>query len=153
MRCGERRAGGRDERGQVTVLIIGFATILVMAVVAVIDASAAYLQRQGLDSLADGAALQGADLGAHGIYEVGVGDDRLLQQERAVRDAVRAYLAEAGAGERYPGITLRVAVDRSAQSVTVTLQAPLDLPLRLPGAPDQPLVGASSTAAVTLNLP
>ena len=30
----------RDERGQVTVMIIGFAAILVMAVVVVVDASA-----------------------------------------------------------------------------------------------------------------
>ena len=46
-----------------TLLIIGFAGILLMAIVVVIDASAAYLQRQGLDNLADGAALYGADLG------------------------------------------------------------------------------------------
>ena len=62
MRC-------RDEEGQVTLLIIGFASILLMAIVVVIDASAAYLQRQGLDNLADGAALYGADLGSAGIYE------------------------------------------------------------------------------------
>ena len=47
---------GRDEQGQVTLLIIGFASILLMAIVVVVDASAAYLQRQGLDNLADGAA-------------------------------------------------------------------------------------------------
>ena len=46
-----------SEEGQVTLLIIGFAGILLMAIVVVIDASAAYLQRQGLDNLADGAAL------------------------------------------------------------------------------------------------
>ena len=40
----------RDEQGQVTLLIIGFASILLMAIVVVIDASAAYLQRQGLDA-------------------------------------------------------------------------------------------------------
>jgi hypothetical protein len=38
----------RDERGQVTLLIIGFAGILLMAIVVVIDASAAYLQRMDL---------------------------------------------------------------------------------------------------------
>ena len=80
------RAGpaGDDEQGQVTLLIIGFAGILLMAIVVVIDASAAYLQRQGLDNLADGAALYGADLGSAGIYEQGLGDARLVQQEAAV---------------------------------------------------------------------
>ena len=52
-----RRDGHRDEQGQVTLLIIGFAGMLLMAIVVVIDASAAYLRRQGLDNLADGAAL------------------------------------------------------------------------------------------------
>lgn len=36
----------RDERGQVSVLIIGFAAVLLLAIAVVIDASAAYLQRK-----------------------------------------------------------------------------------------------------------
>lgn len=140
----------RDEQGQVTLLIIGFASILLMAVVVVIDASAAYLQRQGLDNLADGAALHGADLGSAGIYTEGLGDDRLIQQEAAVEAAVRDYLARAEAGRRYPGIDVGVRVDTVNRSVTVRLEAPLELPLTIPGSPAAPTVGASSTAAVTL---
>lgn len=139
-----------DERGQVTLLIIGFAGILVMAIVVVIDASAAYLQRQGLDNLADGAALYGADLGSAGIYEQGLGEERLLQQEAAVEGAVRDYLARADAASSYPGIAVSVLVDPAGRSVTVRLRAPLDLPLTIPGSPSNPMVGASSTAAVTL---
>jgi hypothetical protein len=71
----------RDEQGQVTLLIIGFASILLMAIVVVIDASAAYLQRQGLDNLADGAALYGADLGSAGIYEQGLDGERLTRRK------------------------------------------------------------------------
>ena len=41
-------------------------------------------------------------------------------------------------------------VDPVGRSVTVRLQAPLDLPLTIPGSPSNPTVGASSTAAVTL---
>jgi hypothetical protein len=140
----------RDERGQVTLLIIGFAGILLMAIVVVIDASAAYLQRQGLDNLADGAALYGADLGAAGIYEQGLGDQRLLQQEAAVEAAVRDYLGRADAGASYPGIVVGVRVDPVNRSVTVRLEAPLDLPLTIPGSPADPVVRASSTAAVTI---
>jgi hypothetical protein len=140
----------RDERGQVTLLIIGFASILLMAIVVVIDASAAYLQRQGLDNLADGAALYGADLGSAGIYEQGLDGERLTQQEAAVEAAVRDYLVRADAGARYPGIDVGVRVDPVGRSVTVRLSAPLHLPLTIPGSPSSPTVGASSTAAVTV---
>lgn len=140
----------RDDHGQVTLLIIGFAGILLTAIVVVIDASAAYLQRQGLDSLADGAALYGADLGSAGIYTEGLGEDRLIQQGAAVEAAVRDYLARADAGRKYPGIDIGVRVDTGSRSVTVRLEAPLDLPLTVPGSPGNPTVGASSTAAVTV---
>ncbi|GAB3031203.1 hypothetical protein GCM10011376_24310 [Nocardioides flavus (ex Wang et al. 2016)] len=140
----------RDEHGQVTLLIIGFASILLMAIVVVVDASAAYLQRQGLDNLADGAALHGADLGSAGIYEQGLDDERLTQQEAAVEAAVRDYLVRAGAPATYPGIDVGVRVDPVNRSVTVRLSAPLDLPLRIPGSPRSPTVAASSTAAVTV---
>ena len=140
----------RDDGGQVTLLIIGFAGILLTAIVVVIDASAAYLQRQGLDNLADGAALHGADLGSAGIYTEGLGEDRLVQQEAAVEAAVRDYLARAEAGRRYPGIDVVVRVDAGSRSVTVRLEARLELPLTIPGSPSHPTVGASSTAAVTV---
>lgn len=140
----------RDEHGQVTLLIIGFASILLMAIVVVIDASSAYLQRQGLDSLADGAALYGADLGSTDVYASGVDAIRLAQEEAAVEAAVRDYLARADAGSKYPGIDVGVRVDPVGRSVTVRLVAPLDLPLSIPGSPDNPMVAASSTAAVTV---
>lgn len=144
------RSRRRDDSGQVTVLIIGFATILIMAIVVVIDASAAYLQRQGLDNLADGAALHGADIGSAGVYAEGLPEDRLLQQADAVRAAVHAYLRASGATERYPGIRTAVAVNPADRSVTVTLRAPVALPFVIPGWRTTPIVGASSTAAVTV---
>jgi hypothetical protein len=140
----------RDEHGQVTLLVIGFAAILLMAVVTVVDASAAYLQRQGLGNLADGAALHGADLGSAGVYAEGLPEDRLLQEAAAVRAAVHDYLRASGAPQRYPGIEAAVAVDRADRTVTVILRAPLDLPLMVPGWSTAPVVGASSTAAVTV---
>lgn len=133
-----------------TLLIIGFASILLMAIVVVIDASAAYLQRQGLDNLADGAAFYGADLGSAGIYEQGLDGERLTQQEAAVEAAVRDYLVRSGAPAKYPGIDVGVRVDPVGRSVTVRLSAPLRLPLRIPGSPGNAMVGASSTAAVTV---
>ncbi len=51
----------RDERGQTSLLIMGFFVILSLLVGVVVDASAAYLRRQWFISLADGAALAAAD--------------------------------------------------------------------------------------------
>ena len=153
MRANERparSARSHDERGQTTVLIIGLATFLAMTIALVVDASAAYLQRQGLDNLADGAALYGADLGSTDVYANGVDAVRLAQEETAVEAAVRDYLRRADAGEKYPGIDVGVRVDPIGRSVTVLLEAPLDLPLAIPGSPDSPTVAASSTAAVTV---
>jgi len=142
------RAHARDERGSSAVLVIGFAGFLAMTIAMVVDASAAYLQRQGLDTLADGAALHGADLGAtgHDVYQGGVPDERLELTAAQARSAVRDYLREVGAYRTYPGLTYDVSVDDTR--VTVVLRAPVDLPLTVPGSPDRPVVGATGSAVV-----
>lgn len=142
----------RAEAGQASLFIIGIATTLLMAIATVVDASAAYLQRQGLDTLADGAALRGADLGSAGVYTEGLPQERLLQEAGEVRASVQDYLRQVGAFRRYPGLAVAVRVDPVAQSVTVGLEAPLDLPLAVPGSLVAPRVGASSTAAVEVQL-
>src|SRR5262245_16119769 len=138
----------RDERGQATVLIVGFAVVLAMVVALVVDSTAAYLQRQGLDTLADGAALRGADLGATGkdVYEGGVPPDTLVLTAARARAAVGAYLQQTGAYARYPGLDYTVRVDHDR--VVVHLRAPLDLPLTIPGSPEHTAVGADGSAVV-----
>lgn len=148
--AGGSRSRGDDERGQVSLLIIGFVAVLLVAIAVVIDASAAYLQRQGLDTLADGAALQGADMGSVGAYREGIPDDRLRQERGSAHDAVGDYLDRVGARRRYPGLTHHVEVDAAAGLVRVTLIAPLDLPLHVPGLEATPVVSASGAAAVTV---
>jgi Flp pilus assembly protein TadG len=139
---------GRDERGQATVLIVGFAVVLTMVVALVVDSTAAYLQRQGLDTLADGAALRGADLGATGedVYEGGVPPDTLALTPAQARAAVGAYLRQAGAYVRYPDLTYQVEVEQDR--VIVHVSAPLDLPLSIPGSPEHTTVGADGSAVV-----
>jgi hypothetical protein len=140
----------RSECGQATVLIVGFAFVLAMAVAMVVDVSAAYLQRQGLDTVADGAALRGADLGATGreIYAGGVPRDRLDLTADAVRASVRDYLAATGAYADYPGLSFTVDIDQRTSSVSVHLTAPLDLPLTVPGSPEVASIGATGSAVV-----
>ena len=143
----------RDERGQATVMIIGLCGVLAMGVAVVTDASAAYLQRQGLDNLADGAALAGADLGAAGdeVYTGGLGDDRLAVTEAEARAAVQDYLVRAGAHMKYPGLKAVVSADPTTQTVRVRLTAPLHLPLHVPGGQDSALIGATGSAIVAVD--
>jgi hypothetical protein len=147
---GERRRGPtHDERGTVTPLIVGLAMVLLMMAAVVTDASAAYLQRQGLDTLADGAALTGADAGASGDEAYGGGLDADLHLDEGVaRAAVVAYLHRVGAFTRYPGLTASVAVDPTSQRVVVSVRAPIHLPLHVPGGPETASIGASSAATV-----
>lgn len=138
----------RGERGQATVMIVGFAVVVLLLVVVVVDASAAYLKRQSLDSLADGAALYGADAAAEGreVYGEGLGEGDLELTARVARAAVASYLRETGAHAAHPGLSFGVTVDGT--SVRVTISAPADLPLTLPGGPERPTVRAVGSAVV-----
>lgn len=150
MRRGEHR---RDERGSTIPLIIGFALVLAMVVAFVVDASAAYLRRQALDTLADGAALESADLGAAGtqVYAGGLDADDLSLSPETARHAVDDYLARVGAYRRYPGLTASVSIDATHRTVQVYLHAPLRLPLTVPGSPSHPSVGAEGSAVVAVD--
>jgi uncharacterized membrane protein len=147
------RGDGRGDRGSSIPLIIGFALVLAMVVAFVVDATAAYLRRQALDTLADGAALQGADLGAAGtqVYGAGLDADDLRLSATVAQRAVDDYLARVGAYQRYPGLTASVSVDPTARRVLVHLHAPLHLPLSIPGSPSRPVVGAQGEASVVVD--
>jgi hypothetical protein len=135
-----------DASGQVSVLIVGFAVVLLLMVGVVVDASAAYLHRQGLDNLADGAALAGADeVRGTAVYQGGLEGDRAPLDAAAARAAVHDYLTRIGAYDDYPGLACRVAVrDRT---VVVQVEAPLDLPISVDGVTDG-TVGSRGAAAV-----
>ena len=115
------------DRGTVTVLVVGFVVVLGLLTAVVVDASAAYLRRQGLDGLADGAALAAAD-GAQGagVYQNGLGEQAPIDPAVA-RAAVDDYVRSTGATVAYPGLSWRVTA--TGTTVTVRLSAPLDLPL------------------------
>lgn len=141
----------RGERGSTIPLIVGFAGLLLVVGAVVVDATAAYLQRQSLATLADGAALRGADLGAQGleVYAGGLSTDRLRLAEQEARAAVAGYLDDTGATRRFHGLRFEVAV--AADRVLVRLRAPADLPLHVPGSPDHPVVGATGSAVVAVD--
>lgn len=140
---------GADQRGQTTVLIVGFAVVLLMAVGVVVDASAAYLQRQSLATLADGAALVGADqVEGAAVYAGGLSGERAPLDADRIRGAVQEHLRSLGAFGHHPGLQVGVAI--RDDGVHVTLSAPLDLPISVDGLTDTRVV-ARGAASVLLD--
>lgn len=139
----------RTERGQTALLIVGLAVVAIMVVAVAVDASAAYLRRNGLDSLADGAALSAAD-GIQGqqVYEGGLGARAQIDPVVA-RRYVSDYLRASGADRRYPGLRVRVAT--GDDRVVVQVSAPLRLPLTPPGWDRRPTISGSAASFVVVS--
>ena len=139
----------RDERGQSTLLIVGFAVVAMMMVAVVVDASAAYLRRSGLDSLADGAALAAADgIQGRAVYEGGLGERAVIDPLVARRYAAE-YLAGSGAARRYPGLSYDVRA--GADRVVVRVSTPLELPITPPGWDRRPTISATAASFVLVS--
>lgn len=112
----------RAEHGNVCVTTIGFLVVVGLMTVVVVNASAAFLAKQELNNLADGAALSAAD----GLDEASfyTGADVRLQPDRA-RELVARYLTDR------PARVVDVALDDDR--VRVALERDLSLRLVPPG--------------------
>lgn len=125
----------RGERGSVTVMSIGFLLLLGALTVVVVNASAAFLQRQELNNLADSAALAAADgLDAAAFYErreVVLDDNGARELVLQQLDGSQARLAE-------------FSID--ADRVRLRLERPMDLPLVPPGWQSRTVVVADAAA-------
>ncbi len=132
------------ERGTVTVMLVGFFLVIAALTAAVVDASAAFLTRQQLNSLADGAALAAID-GAQGqeVYEQGLGELAVVDPQVASA-SVADYLAAVGAHDDHAGLAYDVVSDGTR--VTVTVSARLELPIVPPGWDSDTLVVGRSSA-------
>jgi Flp pilus assembly protein TadG len=139
----------RSEVGSITPLVVGFAFLVAVLTAVVVDASSAYLHRQGLDSVADAAALAATDgLQGDRVYTHGL-DDLAEIDAAAARAYVEDYLRASGVLSRYPDLDWRVST--SATSVVVRVSAPLDLPLRVPGVADSAMITGSAAAVVVVS--
>ncbi len=139
---------GRQEAGQTSLLIVGFFLVAVLLVVVVVDASAAYLRRQELDALADGAALAAADaVREEQVYTEGLGEQAKLDPV-AARQEVADYLRRIGAHGRYTG--LRYVVTAGDESVQVRVTTPLKLPFAPPGWAERTDVTGTAVAVVDI---
>lgn len=141
----------RDERGQTTLLIVGFAMVLIVAIGVVTNASAAFLRRQALDSLAEGAALAAADAasGSSDVYEEGIDGERLSLDPALAEAAVAGYLSASGGRADFPGLSASTTVVDGGTGVVVEVRAPISLPFRIPGGPGGAVVAARGSAVVT----
>ena len=138
---------GRGEHGSVTPLVIGFTVVVALMVAVVVDASAAYLRRQGLNSAADAAALAATD-GIQGeeVYTNGLGDRAEIDPGAAHR-FVADYFESSGIQERFP--RLDYTVETAGDTVVVRVTTRMDLPLRVPGVgTDVPVTGTAASVVV-----
>jgi hypothetical protein len=131
----------RDERGQLTLLIIGFTAIVLLLLAVVTDASKAFLVRRDLAQLADGAALAGTRGVSGSVVVRGIE----LSQSAAEHE-VALYLDSVERGG-YDNLSWTVAVDGA--EVSVHLQAVVDLPLVMPGTTGTATVSADGSALLS----
>ena len=88
------RASGacRDERGTITVYVLGLAVIVAMLIAGTVAVTSAHLSRMRMLDAADGAALAAANALDEGAYRRGVGPSVPLS-DASVRRRAAEYLA------------------------------------------------------------
>ena len=112
----------RDDDGSTLPLVIFYGFLSLALVLIVAAATSLYLERKRLFTVADGAALVGAE--SFTLDEVSVTADgvRPLLQPAEVSAAVSAYLAGNPIGE-FDGMRLEQATTTDGRSATVTVSA------------------------------
>lgn len=147
MKARRRDERRRDERGQMTVLIIGFTAIVLLMIVVVTDISKVFLVRRDLDATADGAVLAAAN-GLAAIYaQPGDGENAEIDPDEA-RRLTAEYLDSVGAGNRFDGLDWFADVDGTA--VTVHLSSSVDLPFEPPGWQGTADIASDAAAVVPI---
>lgn len=111
----------RDD-GSIMVLAIGMTVVVAAMLTVAVNIAAVWEQRTALNSLADGAALAGAQaVDRDAVFTQGLGAQLVLDPPQA-RRRVRAYVARAAGASGLGDVTVeRIVVERTA--VVVTLRA------------------------------
>jgi uncharacterized membrane protein len=113
----------RDEDGTTLLLTIFYGVLALVLILLVVAATSLYLERKGLVTLADGAALVGAE--AFELDDVIVSADvpRVELRSPDVAAAVADYLADAPDAAKFEQLALQRAESVDGRSATVTLSA------------------------------
>lgn len=131
-----------SERGQIGLLVIGFAVILLALVAVVIDASQVVLLRRTLASVADSAALASAQSVSERALYRGQAQGWLPLDPQTARAAAIDHVASLDTQARVIDVVV------AAESVTVVVAAEANLPLvgQVTEAFDATTVTARATA-------
>ena len=117
----------KAEEGSVLILGIGLLGVCLLALVVVADTGSAFLQRKNLYSVADAAALAGAQtLDLPIYYEQGASQATHLDGRSAVAKA-RGFLAKSEVIAAHPGLTVD-SITTDGQSIQVDLSIPITVP-------------------------
>jgi len=121
-------------------MIVGFVLVVSVLVAAVIDASAAFLMRQRLDSIADAAALAATEgLAGDELYAGGLDDRAAIDPVAARRYAAASIAGVHGVGD------IAFEVHARDRVVEVVVRAPLHLPLPVPGVTGSVVTGHAAS--------
>ena len=146
-RPGRAQSRHGDERGQMSVLIIGFTAIVLLMIVVVTDISKVFLVRRDLDATADGAVLAAAN-GLASIYaQPAAGEEAVLDPAEAARLAAE-YLDSVDASDTFSGLDWSAEVEGT--TVRVRLSSTVDLPFEPPGWDGSTSVAADAAAVVPI---
>lgn len=136
----------QQEEGAAVPLIVGMFAIALAFVVIAAGATSLHLDRLRLLTVADGAALAGAE--SFRVADVSVAGDEVVPAltSSAVREAVDAYVADAAA-PGFEDLTVVQATTADGRGATVELRATWRPPLVSPLLPDGLPITVTSTAA------
>jgi hypothetical protein len=117
-----KAAALRRDDGSIMPLVCGFGALALALILVVAAATSLYLERKRLFTLADGAALVGAESFDLSDVAVTAHGPRVELQPTQVRSAVRAYLAGNPIGE-FEALHLDEATTLDGRSARVTVSA------------------------------
>lgn len=117
-----RRRALADDQGSILPLVCFYGALALLVTLIVASATSLYLERKRLFTLADGAALVGAESFALDEVVMTTHGPRATLSDAGVRDAVGAYLASNPIG-RFEALHLDDALTRDGRSAEVTVSA------------------------------
>jgi hypothetical protein len=117
-----RRLDPADDSGSILPLISFYGALALLVTLIVASATSLYLERKRLFTLADGAALVGAESFELDAVTMTPDGPRAELTDAGVRDAVGAYLASNPIG-RFEALSLDDAFTRDGRSAEVTVSA------------------------------
>ncbi len=147
---GADRGEDRDD-GQVTILVIGFAVVLLLLTIVVMAVTAVYVGERKLQVLADNAALAAADTFVALDPGEGGAPPATVLDDDAVAGAAAAYLDTVRAWTDTPGLALAAPTGRpDGRTAEVTLSAVVHPPVVNLLVPDGIPISATSDARAQL---